>query len=134
MLDEEKEIEQELHGSGSSLNNLVSRTNNPSATTTDEENQVKRRAPDIELGGSSLTKRPSLKSFGSKRRARNVNGSDESRLSAPNSFGTASSTSSTLPKPLNPTESDSVSSPDPKPTTTLGFHTSTDSSHDMDTS
>lgn len=134
MLDEEKEIEQELHGSGSS-NNFVSRANNHSGATTDEENQIKRRAPDRQLVGSGLTKRPSLKSYGSKRRARNINGSDESRLSASNSFGTLSSTSSVLARPLNSTDSDAVTSTNAKSTPTLGFHTPTDPvNHDMDTS
>ncbi|KAJ9095997.1 hypothetical protein QFC21_005360 [Naganishia friedmannii] len=81
MLDEEKEIEQELHTNVTSPSTLPSRTANHSAATTDEESQSKRRAPDFQLVGSSLTKRPSVKSFGGKRRPRNNSGSDESRLS-----------------------------------------------------
>lgn len=132
MLDEEKEIEQELHGSASA-SSLTSRPNNHSGATTDEENQIKRRAPDTELGGSGLTKRPSLKSFSSKRRLRNINGSDESRLSG-NSLASTGSASSTLAVPMNATNKDAGSA-DVNPTTTLGFNPVTDSvNHDMDTS
>jgi hypothetical protein len=139
MLDEEKEIEQELHGSGSSSINATIRPNHSGATT-DEDTQTKRRAPDIQLGGSSLTKRPSLKSFGSKRRSRNNNGSDETRLGAPNALSaSASSTPSPLlSRPLTPAESRAVSSPEPI-TATAQHSPSVESprksgEHDMDTS
>jgi hypothetical protein len=98
MLDEEKEIEQELHTNVTSPSTLASRTTNHSAATTDEENQIKRRAPDFHLTSSSLTKRPSIKSFGGKRRPRNNSGSDEGRLAisgnsipSPSSVGSGAS-------------------------------------------
>jgi hypothetical protein len=109
MLDEEKVIEQELHTNVTSPPTLPSsRTANHSGATTDEESQIKRRAPDFHLTGSSLTKRPSVKSFGGKRRPRNNSGSDEGRLAnssnpvpSPSSVGSGSSLSRGIASMVN---------------------------------
>ncbi|KAJ9121500.1 hypothetical protein QFC22_002117 [Naganishia vaughanmartiniae] len=123
MLDEEKGIEQELHTNVTSPSTLAARSTNHSGATTDEENQIKRRAPDFQLIGSSLTKRPSIKSFGGKRGPRNNSGSDEGRLDtsgnpipSPSSVGSGSSsyrmtTTAAVKAPRSANSLDSIEEP-----------------------